>query len=419
MSDYEPDLQRVFEANSRGLNELESHPKTDEATYEADIYSPVIDEVSRLVTSTLVDSDDPLYYELSLEAATDATVEATEGTLDDIAWSGLAKLIAKVDETTLEKPEEVSEATERVSEPGKESFDDREVRVRSLIATIQEETTESDDPPSARLLEARGELLQEYDRFMWKIANKYSARLKGTAVEVEDLYQEGAIHIINSVDGYDLSRTDAKFISYFSNGMKRKMLRYIDSHANVGGSIPSNAGLDLRKVAQENEFRRNQKRRILSDEEIAELLNVDPSHKPGQDKRNVGSYYTALRLRHTGSTSGGFSPRSDTSARDGYHIDERSPLVSLTAEPSESVEDSHDQPMTREALHEVLGKLDDDMRDVLILRFGLDGKEPRSLVETGKYLGKSREQTRKFARVAMSVLSHPANRIHLDELLKD
>ncbi len=55
----------------------------------------------------------------------------------------------------------------------------------------------------------------------------------------------------------------------------------------------------------------------------------------------------------------------------------------------------------------VLATLEDRERDVVVLRFGLDGAQPRTLEQIGKQFGLSRERVRQIERETMAKLRDP------------
>jgi RNA polymerase sigma factor (sigma-70 family) len=65
------------------------------------------------------------------------------------------------------------------------------------------------------------------------------------------------------------------------------------------------------------------------------------------------------------------------------------------------------QVLQRGDVRKVLATLDDRERDVVILRFGLEGNQPRTLEQIGKQFGLSRERVRQIERETMAKLRDP------------
>ncbi|HEY5579095.1 MAG TPA: sigma factor-like helix-turn-helix DNA-binding protein, partial [Acidimicrobiia bacterium] len=73
--------------------------------------------------------------------------------------------------------------------------------------------------------------------------------------------------------------------------------------------------------------------------------------------------------------------------------------------------------MARNHLMEALGVLDPEEREVLVLRFGLDDTEPRTLSDVGKIFNLTRERIRQIEGRALSKLRHPSCAFDLEALL--
>ena len=61
--------------------------------------------------------------------------------------------------------------------------------------------------------------------------------------------------------------------------------------------------------------------------------------------------------------------------------------------------------------------LEDREREVVWLRYGLDGSLPRTLSDVGKLFGLTRERIRQIEGRALAKLRHPSCRYDLESLL--
>ena len=68
-------------------------------------------------------------------------------------------------------------------------------------------------------------------------------------------------------------------------------------------------------------------------------------------------------------------------------------------------------------LEEALGLLDDREREVVTLRYGLDGSSPRTLSDVGKRFDLTRERIRQIEGRALAKLRHPSCAFDLEALL--
>jgi RNA polymerase sigma factor (sigma-70 family) len=64
-----------------------------------------------------------------------------------------------------------------------------------------------------------------------------------------------------------------------------------------------------------------------------------------------------------------------------------------------------------------LGVLETDERDIIRLRYGLDGDLPRTLSDVGKAFGLTRERVRQIEGRALSKLRHPSCACELEGLI--
>jgi len=88
--------------------------------------------------------------------------------------------------------------------------------------------------------------------------------------------------------------------------------------------------------------------------------------------------------------------------------DEESRLGDFIEDADAAVaEDAVAFQMMKGDVRKVLATLDDRERDVVMLRFGLEGNQPRTLEQIGKQFGLSRERVRQIERETMAKLRDP------------
>ncbi len=75
--------------------------------------------------------------------------------------------------------------------------------------------------------------------------------------------------------------------------------------------------------------------------------------------------------------------------------------------------------MLAEAVREVLGELNDREREVMAMRFGLDGDRPRTLEDVGKAFGVTRERIRQIEAKTLAKLRHPQRSQRLKDFLEE
>jgi RNA polymerase nonessential primary-like sigma factor len=94
--------------------------------------------------------------------------------------------------------------------------------------------------------------------------------------------------------------------------------------------------------------------------------------------------------------------------RETVGADEESRLGDFIEDADAAVaEDAVAFQMMKGDVRNVLETLEERERDVVIMRFGLDGQQPRTLEQIGKRFGLSRERVRQIERETMTKLRDP------------
>ena len=85
--------------------------------------------------------------------------------------------------------------------------------------------------------------------------------------------------------------------------------------------------------------------------------------------------------------------------------EEETSLGALLPSQERGPEEEVDISLRREALHRALERLPAPEREVVKLRYGINGDDPTPLVEAGRRLGISQDAVRKLERRALSELA--------------
>ena len=241
---------------------------------------------------------------------------------------------------------------------------------------------------------AKNKLIISNLRLVVKIAHDF----KGLGLPLQDLIAEGNIGLIRAAEKFDPDK-GAKFSSYAAWWIKQAMRRAMLEKSRLI-RVPVTSAGKINKIRSTYSHLTEMLGRVPTDHEIAQKLKY--------------SVRVVSRLKHADLKT--FSLQNPVAAeKDGV-------LDNVIADRRS---DSPDQVLNENELAKILtsliDKLDPRERNILKMRFGLDGYPPRTLEEVSKKIGRTRERVRQLQKKAIQKLRlflvKEHYKLHLNQIL--
>ena len=227
-------------------------------------------------------------------------------------------------------------------------------------------------------LQAKEQLINSNLRLVISNARKY----QGHELPLLDLIQEGIFGLIRASEKFDWRR-GYKFSTYATFWIRQAIQRALDNRARTI-RIPVHLGQRERKIARAESELAARLGREPTDDEIAATaeLSLDEVREAREAARVVTSLDRPVGEQEE-TSFGALLPSGERG-------------------PDEEV----DILLREDALRRALERLPEPEREVVKLRYGLNGNpDPAPLSETGRRLGISQDAVRKLERKALSQLA--------------
>lgn len=236
---------------------------------------------------------------------------------------------------------------------------------------------------------AKKKLIQANLRLVVSIAKKYT----GQGVLFMDLVQEGSLGLIRAADKFDYEK-GFKFSTYATWWIKQTIVRAIANNSRTI-RIPVHMLDKIRLLRRAIIDLSSKLGREPDDSELAQRLNLSVK-KIKTIKESMINEPLSLD-----------TPVADDLTIEDYISDD------LEANPDNKT----NQALLNNNIKEALNLLEEREKIILIHRYGLFGKNKKTLEEIGNILGFSKERIRQIENLAVKKLRSQPSLVHLKEYL--
>jgi RNA polymerase primary sigma factor len=201
----------------------------------------------------------------------------------------------------------------------------------------------------------------------------YAKRYRGLGMSYMDLIHEGTLGLMEAAKRFDPER-NVKFISYAVWWVRQAIFHALSEHARVF-RLPQKLSGQVSKLSAAREKLKSELERLPTIAELAERTALPPA----EVEQLLLAAGDDVSLSTAVGDDGGLE-LGDTLEQD-----------SVPSAEVEMIRDSFER-----RIQGMVSGLDEKEREVIRMRFGLDGEEPKTLQEIGEAMGLSRERIRQI-----------------------
>ena len=258
------------------------------------------------------------------------------------------------------------------SRPREASLDSLNVYIRD-IAKFKPLAAEQEKELGRRIREGDQEALERLVEANLRFVVHYAKRYRGLGLAYMDLIHEGSLGLMEAAKRFDPER-NVKFISYAVWWVRQAIFHALSEHARVF-RLPQKLSSQVSRLEAAREKLKSELERAPTTEELAERTALSP----GEVEQLLLAAGDDVSLSTAVGDDGNLE-LGDTLEQDSV------PSVEV-----EMIRTSFEQ-----RIQDMVEGLDEKEREVIRMRFGLDGEEPKTLQEIGEAMGLSRERIRQI-----------------------
>ena len=265
-------------------------------------------------------------------------------------------------------------AGEGESEPAREraSVDALNVYIRD-IARFKPLTIDDEKDLGRRIREGDQEAIKRLVESNLRFVVHYAKRYRGLGLAYMDLIHEGSLGLIEAAKRFDPDR-NVKFISYAVWWVRQAIFHALSEHSRVF-RLPQKLSGQVSRLSTAREKLKAELEHTPTTEELAAHTKLSTEEVETLLLAAGDDVSLSAAVGEEGSLELGDTLEQETI-----------PSVEL-----EMIRTSFER-----RIQSMVGDLDDKEREVIRMRFGLDGEEPRTLQEIGETMGLSRERIRQI-----------------------
>ena len=256
-------------------------------------------------------------------------------------------------------------------------------RGREAAAALPAATTVAERRRLRAIIDAGEAARERFIAANLRLVVSIAKRYQTAAMPLPDVIQEGNLGLMRAVEKFEPER-GFKFSTYATWWIRQAITRAI---ADKGRTIrvPAHVSEALAVLSRTTATLQRQLGREPTVLELSDATGIRPER--------VVDYQSAVH---------------ETVSLSAPINDEQGELADLIADDGlTSPFDAAATKLEHQALDEVLALLSDRERHVLTLRFGLDGRVPRTLEDVGREFALTRERIRQIEAKALTKMRHP------------